>query len=101
MTDKNTVSVDIEQYQRYLDNSVLTDDEKRLFVESMWYIVSQCVMLGWDIHPVQEACGKHAVSVSDSALPEESMVHSLHHELLLPPDKQKAVCAASNQAEKG
>ena len=36
----------------------MSDEEKRVFLETLWSILMQFVDLGFGIHPVQEPCGK-------------------------------------------
>lgn len=52
---KPTLTVDVEYYQRYLDDSDLTDAQKQELLETLWSIVSEFVMMGFDVHPVQQA----------------------------------------------
>ena len=76
MTDtKPTLSIDVELYQHYLDDSGLSDAEKRELLETLWGIVCEFVMMGFNVHPVQQAqqsCAKDAslsLSFTQAALP--------------------------------
>ncbi|SCZ34169.1 hypothetical protein SAMN03080610_01648 [Afifella marina DSM 2698] len=49
------LSVDWQLYADALDKSDLTDDEKREFIETLWYIVVSFVDLGFGIDSVSHA----------------------------------------------
>jgi hypothetical protein len=59
------VTVDVEKYQRYLDETDMTDDQKAEFLQALWSIIVTFVELGFGVHPLQEVCGKP----EDAALP--------------------------------
>lgn len=55
------VTVDYERYAHFLDNSDLTEDQKRAFLQALWSIIVEFVSMGFGVHPVQQAqnaCGK-------------------------------------------
>jgi len=52
-----TLTVDWELYGEYLDESDLSDAEKREFLETIWSIVVSAIDLGFGVHPVQQAAG--------------------------------------------
>ena len=52
-----TLTIDWELYGKYLDESDLSDAEKREFLETIWSIVVSAVDLGFGVHPVQQAAG--------------------------------------------
>lgn len=49
------LTMDWDIFGDFLDNSNLSDDEKREFAETIWYIVVTFVDLGFGIEPVQQA----------------------------------------------
>lgn len=53
-----TLSIDWDLYGEYLEESDLTQEEKREFIQTLWNIVVSCVDLGFGIHPMQQACGE-------------------------------------------
>lgn len=53
-----TLSIDWDLYGSMLDESDLTDEQKRELIESLWAIVLTFVDLGFGIHPLQQACGE-------------------------------------------
>lgn len=63
---KPTITVDVERYQAYLDDSGLTDEQKREFLQALWSIIVAFVDLGFGVHPLQEVCGKDTQNGSDS-----------------------------------
>lgn len=57
---KPTLSVDVERYQHFLDESDLSEAQKAEFIQSLWNIMMSFVELGFGVHPLQEVCGKDA-----------------------------------------
>ena len=55
------LTIDYALYDRYLEDSGWSDQQKREFLDAMWSIIVEFVMLGFEVHPAQqaqEACGK-------------------------------------------
>ena len=57
---KPILTIDVERYQAYLDDTDLTAAQKEEFLQSMWQIIVGFVELGFGVHPLQEVCGKDA-----------------------------------------
>ena len=58
---KNTLTIDVSLYEHYLDDSDMSDAEKNEFIQTMWNLVCEFVMIGFKIHPIQQGyqeCGK-------------------------------------------
>ncbi len=49
------LSIDWELYGSYLDESDLSEQQKREFIQTLWSIVVSFVDLGFGIHPLQQA----------------------------------------------
>ncbi len=49
------LSIDWELYGTYLEDSDLSEAQKREFIETLWSIVVSFVDLGFGIHPLQQA----------------------------------------------
>ena len=62
VTTKATLSVDYESYEHLLDNSDMSEEQKREFIQALWSIIFGFASLGFGINPVQHgqknACGK-------------------------------------------
>ena len=58
--DNNPLALtfDPEDFKSFLEDCDLTDDEATEFLHVMWNIVVQFVDLGFQIHPLQQACGQ-------------------------------------------
>ena len=54
---KPTLTIDWVLYAEHLDNSDLSDAEKRAFLETLWSIVVSFVDMGFGVHTVQQAGG--------------------------------------------
>ena len=52
------LSFDYEEYAPYLEDSDLTEEQKREFLETLWNIMVSFVDLGFGIHPIQQASGQ-------------------------------------------
>ena len=50
-----TLSIDWDLYEEYLEESDMSDDEKRELIETLWNIVVSFVDLGFGIDSVQRA----------------------------------------------
>lgn len=65
---KPYLTVDVERYQAYLDGTEMTNAQKEEFLQSMWQIIVSFVELGFDVHPLQEVCGKEGQNTTQSAV---------------------------------
>lgn len=63
------LTMDWDIFGDFLDNSNLSDDEKREFAETIWYIVVTFVDLGFGIEPVQQALQAGQKDKPKAALP--------------------------------
>ena len=57
-TARNRLEVDLERFQHHLDDPSLSPEQRDEFLSALWFIVSTFVELGFDVHPLQQACGK-------------------------------------------
>ena len=65
---KPYLTVDAERYQAYLEGTEMTNAQKEEFLQSMWQIIVSFVELGFDVHPLQEVCGKEGKNTTQSAV---------------------------------
>jgi len=56
-TDNATLSVTLDHalYERYLDESDLSEEQKQEFLQTLWNIIVSFVDLGFEVHPLQQA----------------------------------------------
>ena len=52
------IEFDIEKYRPHLEDVDITEDQKQELLEALWMIMTSFVDLGFQIHPVQQACGQ-------------------------------------------
>ena len=52
------MEVDFERYARFLEETDLTDAQKRQMLQALWGIVSGFVDLGFGVNATQSTCGK-------------------------------------------
>lgn len=82
-----TLNVDVARYQEYLDGLELTPEQKEKFLTAVWSIVVTFVELGYDVHPLQEACGKDCETDALRPVPASDEVRSEDHNIAKPLDK--------------
>lgn len=61
------LTLDVALYEQYLAECDLTEEEKHEFLQTLWKIVCEFVMLGFGVHPLQQVgndCG-HSFGNSD------------------------------------
>jgi len=79
---KPTLTLDIEKYQHYLDDYDLSEEEKREFLQTIWNMVCEFVMLGFEVHPLQDVQNKPgdktAKNSAFSGILSQDMLSSLH-----------------------
>lgn len=56
------LEIDYKKFEKELENSNYTDDQKREYLQILWSFVVDCVDMGFSIHPVQQACEQKLVS---------------------------------------
>ncbi|MFG6568829.1 hypothetical protein [Sulfitobacter sp. 1A13679] len=64
---KSILTVDAERYQSYLDGVDMTQAQKEEFLQALWSIMFTFVALGFEVHPLQEVCGKTALNGGEGA----------------------------------
>jgi hypothetical protein len=73
------ITFDYSLYDHYLEDTGLSEDQKREFLEIMWALIVEIMSLGFDVHPVQQAqaaCGKLSESRANLATPRKNKVKS-------------------------
>lgn len=68
------LEIDWDRFGRYLEDSGLSEDDKRAYIETLWSIMVSFVDLGFRLSPVGESCGKPALSSADAGLGVGGMV---------------------------
>lgn len=67
------LTFDVALYQHYLDDSGLSEEQKRDFLEVLWSLMVSFVDLGFGIDPVGLACGQNEESSCDPSGPAGTM----------------------------
>lgn len=76
--ERPVMTVDFERYAHMLEDSDLTEEQKRELLQALWNITVEFVSLGFGVHPIQqakEACGKPTEKSSNSALTASDTVY--------------------------
>ena len=61
-SDTKRVEFDYDKYAEFLKDADLSDAEKLELCKAVWNIMSEFVMLGFGVHPIQQACGQSELS---------------------------------------
>ncbi|MFY0311158.1 hypothetical protein ACFMBG_14810 [Leisingera sp. D0M16] len=77
---RRILNVDVAKYQEYLDGSGLRPEQKEEFLRGLWSIIMNFVDLGFEVHPLQEACGKLDECERPDACEAFDLVRSEHSE---------------------
>lgn len=70
------LTMDWQEFAHLLEDSDLTDDQKREFIEILLNIVTAFVDLGFGTHPVQQACEQKGTLGHISALDLAGLIES-------------------------
>lgn len=69
-----SLTIDYDLYQKHLDETDMSEAQKRAFLDALWSIIVSFVDLGFDVHPLQQAapdkCGQ--LEIPAEFLPAES-----------------------------
>tara|TARA_E500000318_G_scaffold107170_1_gene116111 strand:- start:1581 stop:1883 length:303 start_codon:yes stop_codon:yes gene_type:complete len=49
------ITVDYEAYAHFLDDTSLSEEDKRILIQSLWNVVVEFVSMGFGVHPLQQA----------------------------------------------
>ena len=74
---RRIIKVDVERYQSYLDDTGMTDQQKKDFLQAMWLVMMSFVELGFEVHPIQHVCGKASSIGNESSANELDKVSSM------------------------
>lgn len=64
-TASRVLTVDVDKYQAYLDETDMGDAEREAFLRSLWDIILNFVDLGFGVHPLQEVSEPEATEDSE------------------------------------
>ena len=83
---KSVITVDYKRYAHLLeDDDDLTEAQKIEFIQSLAFIIKEFVLLGFSVHPLQQAkkpCGQLHENLPNPALTAPDQVY-LDHQLLV------------------
>lgn len=75
-SDTLRIGFDYERYAHFLEDADLTEDQKQELLGALWRILSEFVMLGFGVHPIQQACGQSEYSNSEIDLASSFLIQS-------------------------
>lgn len=71
-SDTKRIEFDYDKYADFLADADLSEAQKLELLQAIWNIMSEFVMLGFGIHPIQQACGK--VDFEDTTSPKSRSI---------------------------
>lgn len=77
LSDRPVITVDYEKYAQFLEDSGLSEEQKRKFLQTLWNIIVGFIDLGFGVHPAQQAqspCGQLAENIPISAISQADKV---------------------------
>ena len=77
-SDTTQIGFDFEKYAHFLEGADLTDDQKRELLAALWNVLSEFVMLGFGVHPIQQACGQLSEKPTKTAPTASDRVYLSH-----------------------
>ena len=89
------IKFDVAEYEQFLEDSEMTDAQKREYLQVIWNIIVQFVDMGFGVHPVQQACGKRKDISPKAALTAPKRLYS-NHPILLDDFKNADAAKRSN-----
>ena len=78
------VAVDYEKYAHFLENSDLSDEQKKEFLDTIWSIIIEFVSLGFNVHPLQQiegGCGQNSDNPNRSTVLTQDMLDSINQQI--------------------
>lgn len=75
--DMKRIEFDYEHYAKILNSDDLSEQQKLELLQALWSIMREFAMLGFGVHPIQQACGKQPIG---GAVLTQSGAHLLHSE---------------------
>ena len=55
MSGRHALTLDVALYEKYLEASDVSDDQKQKLLEALWSVIVGFVDLGFEVHPLQQA----------------------------------------------
>ncbi|MEL6824778.1 MAG: hypothetical protein AAFN91_00915 [Pseudomonadota bacterium] len=74
--DAKHIEFDYEHYAKILDSDDLSEQEKLELLQALWSIMREFAMLGFGVHPIQQACGKQPLQSSTSTQSNSHLLYS-------------------------
>ncbi len=72
------LTLDYDLYVRYLDDTNLSDAQKKEFIETLWSVIVSFVDLGFGLHPLQQSCESNVAIPDLPAAESGDVVDSIH-----------------------
>lgn len=70
------LTIDYDLYATYLEDSDLTEKQKREFIDTLWNIIVGFVDLGFGVHPLQQACDQNLDIAALSSFSPDNVIDS-------------------------
>lgn len=77
--EPRAITLDIELYQSFLDNSDLNEDEREAYLEAIWQVIVGFIDFGLVVKPAQKSCGKSSAASTRGHDPDAALLDSIKH----------------------
>jgi len=94
-----TLTIDYALYEHYLESSGMTEDQKRDFLDALWFIVVSFVDLGVGVHPLQqvdEACEQNQIPAEYATPDSGDVLSCINKSISQSENHMDVVCAPSD-----
>ncbi len=95
-----SLTIDYDLYARFLEDSGMSDAQKKEFIETLWSVIVSFVDLGFGMHPLQQICESNA-AIPDMFAPDSGLVLDLDEPLQTPKNIDAAPPAINGRGSRG
>lgn len=93
-----SIKLDVERYDHLLNNTSLTPDQRREFLEVMWDLIVGFVDMGFQVEPLDDTCGQVAPGSMESGNRPDNALYSKGNSLI---DKFESAEASVQLEQRG
>lgn len=77
-----SLKLDVALYDKFLEISNLTDDEKQAYLNEMWAVIVGFIDLGFSVQPYEKTCGQGTLAEQATSDPDSEVLELIKHTLL-------------------
>lgn len=73
---KPTIYMDVEKYDKMLDDETTSPEQRRIALEQLWNFVVTCIDFGYGVHPMPTDCGQDENYTLNKTNLEQNLLYS-------------------------